>query len=399
MNDKLPPQNIEAEEAILASILLEPNLMNRVAEVITTDSFYVPSHQHIYQAALELYHQEKPTDLMTVTTWLADHKLLKKIGGKNKLSQLVKGDILPNNIDRYAELVLEKYQRRQLINAANEINLLGYDTTTEIESIFDRAEEKIFNLTSNKKDKFQPQSLKDCLKSVFNQLDAQKSSIYPTGLEDLDALIGGLIKQDLIVIAARASMGKTWLACYLANYIAASQSLPVVFFSAEMSSEQLTKRFLAMHSGIDAQRLIRNQIYTDEYDNLVKALGLVVMDYIQKLGDRAAKNRAQAVGKFSGTFKDVAKEFGVPFVALAQINRGVESQSNKRPTMADIKDSGDIEQDMDLGLLLYRDEYYHANTKDKGVIEINVAKNRNGGTGVCQVLFEPTVGRFRNMTS
>ena len=167
MNDKLPPQNIEAEEAILASILLEPNLINRVAEIIIPNTFYVPSHQHIYQAALELYHQEKPTDLMTVTTWLADHKLLKKIGGKNKLSQLVKGDILPNNIERYAELVLEKSQRRQLINAAHQINLLGYDTTTEIESIFDQAEEKIFNLTSNKKDKFQPQSLKDCLKSVF----------------------------------------------------------------------------------------------------------------------------------------------------------------------------------------------------------------------------------------
>ena len=434
MNDKLPPQNIEAEEAILASILLEPKLMNRVAEIITPDTFYVPIHQHIYQAALEIYHQEKPTDLMTVTTWLADHKLLKKIGGKNKLAQLVKGDILPNNIEHYAELVLEKYQRRQLIKAANEINLLGYDTTTEIESIFNQAEEKVFNLTSNKKDKFQPQSLKDCLKSVFNQLDAQKSSIYPTGLEDLDALIGGLIKQDLIVIASRASMGKTWLACYLANYLASSQSLPVVFFSAEMSSEQLTKRFLAMHSGIDAQRLIRNQIYTDEYDNLVKALevmselpiiiddtpasvqnparmrsvlrriqsergslGLVVMDYIQKLGDRAAGNRAQVVGQFSGAFKDIAKEFDVPFLALAQINRGVESQSNKRPTMADIKDSGDIEQDMDLGLLLYRDEYYNPSTKDQGVMEINVAKNRNGATGVCKMLFVPTVGRFRNI--
>ena len=368
---------------------------------------------------------------MTVSTWLADHKLLKKIGGKNKLSQLVKGDILPSNIECYAELVLEKSQRRQLINAAHEINLLGYDTTTEIESIFEQAEEKIFNLTTNKKDKFQPQSLKDCLRSVFNQLDARKSSIYPTGLENLDALIGGLIKQDLIVIASRASMGKTWLACYLANYLASSQSLPVVFFSAEMSSEQLTKRFLAMHSGIDAQRLIRNQIYTDEYDNLVKALavmgelpiiiddtpatvqnparmrsvlrriqsehgslGLVVMDYIQKLGDRAAGNRAQAVGQFSGAFKDIAKEFDVPFLALAQINRGVESQANKRPTMADIKDSGDIEQDMDLGLLLYRDEYYNSDTKDKGLMEINVAKNRNGGTGVCKVLFEPTLGEF-----
>jgi replicative DNA helicase len=189
-----------------------------------------------------------------------------------------------------------------------------------------------------------------------------------------------------------------------------------------------------MHSGIDSQRLIRNQIYQDEYDNLVKALGvlselpiiiddtpasiqnparmrsvlrriqsergslgLVVMDYIQKLGDRAAGNRAQAVGQFSGAFKDIAKEFDVPFVALAQINRGVENQANKRPTMSDIKDSGDIEQDMDLGLLLYRDEYYNASTEEKGVMEISVAKNRNGATGVCKVLFEPTFGGFDDM--
>ena len=398
------------------------------------DAFYVPSHQQIYSAALELYTQEKPTDFMTVTTWLSDHKLLEKVGGRKKIAQLVERTVSAVNIDLYAELVLDKYHRRQLIATANEIRELGYDTTIEIESVFEQSEEKIFNLTTNKKDRFQPQVIGDCLKSVFQKLEQGNSPGFSTGLSNLDALTGGLIKQDLIVIAARASMGKTWLACYLANHIACSQSLPVVFFSAEMSREQLTKRFLAMHSGIDSQRLIRNQVYEDEYDNLVKALGvlselpiiiddtpasvqnpskmrsvlrkiqsergtlgLVVMDYIQKLGDRAARNRAQAVGKFSGAFKDIAKEFGVAFVALAQINRGVESQSNKRPTMADIKDSGDIEQDMDLGLLLYRDEYYNPDTENQGVMEINVAKNRNGGTGVCQVLFKPTVGGFRNI--
>jgi replicative DNA helicase len=431
MTDKLPPQNIEAEEAILGGILLEPLAIGSVASLLTPEAFYVPAHQHIYQAALELYAQEKPTDLMTLTSWLSDHKLLRKVGGKHKLAQLVDGTVSALNIDRYAELVLDKYHRRQLIVTANEISALGYDTTTEIASVFEQSEEKIFNLTTNKQDRFQPQLIKDCLKSVFNKLDSEQTTIYSIGLADLDAKFGGLIKQDLIVIAARASMGKTWLACYLANHIVVSQKLPVVFFSAEMSREQLTKRFLAMHSGIDSARLMRNQIYTDEYDSLARALsvlrelpiiiddtpasvqnptrmrsvlrriqsehgalGLVVMDYIQKLGDRAARNRAQAVGQFSGTFKDAAKEFDVPFVALAQINRGVESQSNKRPTMSDIKDSGDIEQDMDLGLLLYRDEYYHADTKDKGVIEINVAKNRNGATGMFKVKFNPSVGRF-----
>ena len=230
-------------------------------------------------------------------------------------------------------------------------------------------------------------------------------------------------------------MGKTWLACYLANQIATTQQKPVVFFSAEMSQEQLTKRFLSMHTGIDSQRLIHNEIYEDEYDALVEGLsnltelsiiiddppaseltptkirsvlrriqsekgelGLVVLDYIQKLGDRSAGNRAQAVGKFSGAFKDIAKEFDVPFIALAQINRGVEGQANKRPFMSDIKDSGDIEQDMDLGLLLYRDEYYNPDTEEKGVMEIQVGKNRNGAIGKCKVKFEPSVGEFQSLS-
>ncbi len=258
---------------------------------------------------------------------------------------------------------------------------------------------------------------------------------YSTGLSNLDQLIGGLIKQDLIVVAGRPPMGKSWeLGCYFANYIATKEHKPVVFFSAEMSHEQLTKRFLSMHTGIDSHRLIHNQIYEEEYELLVSSLeqvsqlpiiiddtpasqltpakmrsvlrgiqlqkgeiGLVVLDYIQKLGDRSAGNRFQAIGKYSGACKDIAKMFDVPFIVLAQINRGVEGQSNKRPSMGDIKDSGDIEQDMDLGLLLYRDEYYNSNTKDTGVMEIIVGKNRNGSTGTCKVNFDPSVGNFKDI--
>ena len=299
------------------------------------------------------------------------------------------------------------------------------------ETIFDSSEEKIFNLTTNKQGLFQPKPINECLASVFNKIEQGSSPAYPTGLKDLDSLIGGLIKQDLIILSGRPSMGKSWLGCYLANYIAKSQQKPVVFFSAEMSSEQLTKRFLAMHTGIDLQRLIHNQIYEDEYDSLVEGLsnlaelpiiiddtpaseltptrirsvlrrissekgelGLVVLDYIQKLGDRAAGNRAQAIGKYSGTCKDIAKMFNIPFVALAQINRGVEAQSNKRPTMASIKDSGDLEQDSDLLLMLYRDEYYKSDTEDNGIMEIIVGKNRNGATGTCKVSFDPAIGKF-----
>ncbi len=423
--------NIEAEETILGGILFDPKAIIVLADMLPVEAFCLKSHQQIYQASLELYQQNKPTDLMGVSTWLDDHNLLDKIGGASKLVQLLNSTVSAVNIDRYALLVLDKYQRRQLVQVGHEIVELGCDTTTELETIFDASEEKIFNLTTDKTNQFQPKPINECLANVLNKLEQGSSPAYPTGLDDLDSIIGGLIKQDLIVIAARASMGKTWLACYLANQIATTQQKPVVFFSAEMSQEQLTKRFLSMHTGIDSMRLIHNQIYEDEYDALVEGLGnlaelpiiiddtpagqltptkirsvlrrvqsergelgLVVLDYIQKLGDRAAGNRAQAVGKFSGAFKDIAKEFDVPFVALAQINRGVEGQANKRPFISDIKDSGDIEQDMDLGLLLYRDDYYNPNTGDKGVMEIQVGKNRNGAIGMCKVKFKPTIGNF-----
>ena len=426
--------NIEAEEAILGGILRDPNAISIVAEILPAEAFCLQIHQQIYKAALEIYQKDKPTDLMEVSTWLADNDLLDKVGGQAKLSQLLPRTVSATNIDRYTALVLDKYQRRQLVKIGHEITDLGYDTATELKTIFDTSEEKIFNLTTNKQDKFQPKPINECLANVFNKIEQGSSPAYPTGLNDLDSLIGGLIKQDLIVVAARPSMGKSWLGCYLADYIAKNEKKPVVFFSAEMSEEQLTKRFLAMHTGIDAQRLMHNQIYEEEYDSLVEGLGtltelpiiiddtpagqltptrirsvlrriqmnkgelgLVVLDYIQKLGDRAAGNRAQAIGKYSGACKDIAKIFNVPFVVLAQINRGVEGQGNKRLSMSDIKDSGDIEQDMDLGLLLYRDEYYKSDTADKGNMEIIVGKNRNGGTGTCKVMYDLSIGKFGDL--
>jgi replicative DNA helicase len=434
MNDTIP-QNIEVEENILGGILLDPSAMSRVIDLLTPESFYLEAHATIYRSAVELYRQDKPTDLISLGSWLSDHKLLKQVGGQSKLVQLLERTVSAVNIDHLASLIVDKYKRRQLIAVGQDLVQLGRDTATELESIFDQSEEKIFNLTVNKHEQFKPTTIGDCLATVFHKLSEGSSPAYPTGLATLDGLIGGLVKQDLIIVAARASMGKTWLACHLANQIATTLNQPVVFFSAEMSKEQLTKRLLSMHTGIDSHRLIHNQVYSDEYEALVKALGvltelpiiiddtpasaltptkirsvlrqirhdrgelgLVVLDYIQKLGDRAAGNRAQVVGKFSGAFKDIAKEFDVPFVALAQINRGVESQSNKRPGMADIKDSGDIEQDMDLGLLLYRDEYYNNDSLERGIMEVIVGKNRNGSVGTCKVAFEPSVGRFTNLS-
>jgi replicative DNA helicase len=429
MNNQLPPSAIEAEELILGGILFDPRALSRIADILPSEAFYVFAHQKIYQAALELYHKNEPTDIMTVSNRLSDHNELEKLGGMARLGQLLERTVSAANIDRYAEIVLDKYLRRQLITASLEINELSSDTTLELEEVFQQSQSKVFEITVNQQSRFQPESIGDCLAQVYQQLEGGTIPSYSTGLSALDDISGGLFKQDLIVVAARASMGKTWFGCHLANQVVSQYQLPVVFFSAEMSKPQISKRFLAMHSGIDSSRLMRNIVYEDEWDNLVKAsgiladlpiiiddtpaslqnparmrsalrkirtekgqIGLVVMDYIQKLGDRAAGNRAQAIGKFSGSFKDIAKEFEVPFVALAQINRGVEGQTNKRPLMSDIKDSGDIEQDADLILLLYRDEYYHPDPQDKGIMEINIGKNRNGATGVTKVQFNPMIG-------
>lgn len=426
-------ENIEAEEAILGGVLLDPYAIDRVANNLIPEAFYITAHQAIYRAVLALHQQGLPIDLITVTTWLKDYKQLDRAGGKNKLAQLLNRTVSAVNVDAMAELVMEKYQRRRLLTVGEEIVQLGKETATKLPVILSEVESKIFNLTQHKESRFQPQSIGDCLPAAFTSLEQGVTPGLATGLVDLDGLMGGLARKDLIVVAGRASMGKTWVGCYLANQVAL-QGLPVVFFSAEMSKEQLVKRFLAMHSGIDSQRLIQNKVYKSEWEALSKAvgvlselpiiiddapasslhapkmrsvlrriqkergtLGLVVLDYIQKLGDRAAGNRAQAVGAIAGHCKDIAKEFNVPFLALAQINRGVETQVNKRPSIADIKDSGDIEQDMDIGLLIYRDDYYNSESPSKGKMEINVAKNRNGPNGVCEVWFTPETGNFRTI--
>jgi replicative DNA helicase len=267
----LLPQNLDAEEGVLGGILLDPSTISLVVVILPPEAFYLMAHQLIYKAALALHGKGKPTDLMSVTTWLADHEKLEKVGGQSKLAQLVDRTVSAVNIDRYAELILDKYRRRQLIDAGHNIVALGEDTSTELETVLEQSEQKVFEVTSYQSDRFQAEPIGECLIDAFSQLESEETSGLDTGLLDLDGLTGGLIRQDLIVIAARASMGKTWLACHLANYLA-SKGMPVVFFSAEMSKPQLAKRFLAMHSRIDSQRLIQNKVYNSDWKTLSTAV-------------------------------------------------------------------------------------------------------------------------------
>lgn len=426
------PMNVEAEEAILGGILIDPEAFSRVSELLSPEIFAINAHQIIYRAAATLSSQGKPTDLMSVCNWLINHEQLDKIGGQSKLAQLIDRTVSAVNVDQYALLIEEKYKRRKLIEAGYKIAQLGQELAMPLEDILASAEKQILAINANNIQEIS--STGDCAISVMADLESGYKPGYSSGLVDLDNLIGGLVKKDLVIVAARASMGKTWFGGHLALQFARKQRLPVVFFSAEMSKESLTKRFLASLSGINAQRLIWNDIRKSEWEDIAKGvgeltelpifiddtpgttltpagmrnvlrrvgaqrgkIGLVILDYIQLLGERNSSNRAQDVGLIAGHCKAIAKEFNIPFVALAQINRGVEARNDKRPMMSDLKDSGDIEQDADLAIMLYRDEYYNPESADKGQIELIVRKQRNGSLGTAKAFFNPETGTFKSI--
>jgi len=430
----LPPQSIEAEESILGGILFDPKAIGRVIDVMVTEAFYVQAHQEIYQAALALHSQGKPTDLITVTIWLRDHHLLDHIGGTAYLAQLVDRTVSAVNIDRYAALVMDKYLRRQLISAGHEIVDLGYDSTQNLEVVFDEAEKKIFSLTQNR-----PQEglipLNETLIHTFQEMEQlqQQTALpgIPTDFYDLDAMTGGFQRSDLIIIAGRPSMGKTSFSLNIAHNVA-KQNLTVAIFSLEMSKEQLSQRLLATEANIESNRLRSGRLAQNDLEKIIDAmsnlsilpiyiddsssltvtqmrsqvrrlqasqkgqLGLVLLDYLQ-LMDGGSDNRVQELSRITRSLKGLAREVNVPVIALSQLSRAVESRNNKRPMMSDLRESGSIEQDADLVMMLYRDEYYNPDTPDRGVAEVIVTKHRNGPTGAIKLLFQAGQTRFVNL--
>jgi len=431
----LPPQNVEVEEAILGGILLDPEALGRVADVLNADAFYIPAHQDIYRAALALNSQGKPKDLINVSAWLSDHDLLEKVGGLNKLVQLVERTVSAVNIDALAALVMDKFLRRQLIKAGSEIVQLGYETATELETVLDQSEQKIFGLTQ-----VRPQPglipISDTLIQAFQEIETRHEEVALPGLTcgfyDLDAMTGGFQKSDLIIIAARPSMGKTALSLNIAYNIAATHRLPVAVFSLEMSKEQLVQRLLASEAGIESNRLRSGRVSQNEWEPLSQAvgmlselpifiddtanmavmqmrsqarrlqaesggkLGIILLDYLQ-LMEGGSDNRVQELSKITRSLKGLARELNVPVIALSQLSRGVEARTNKRPMMSDLRESGSIEQDADLIMMIYRDAYYNPDTPDRDITELIIAKHRNGPTGTIKLLFDPQFTKFRNL--
>ncbi|TFI53711.1 replicative DNA helicase [Mastigocladus laminosus UU774] len=434
-SDRLPPQNIEVEEAILGGILLDPEAISRVSDRLVADCFYINAHKDIYKAAVVLHSQGKPTDLLSVTSWLADNDLLHRVGGRNKLASLVDRTVSAINIDALASLVMEKYMRRQLIKAGNEIVQLGYQTESELPVILDQAEQKIFAVTQER-----PQSglvhISDSLVNAFEEIETRHQGVslpgIPCGFYDLDAMTSGFQRSDLIIVAGRPSMGKTAFCLNLGYNVAALYKLPVAIFSLEMSKEQLVQRLIASEAEIESGYLRSGRISQAQWEPLSRAigllsempifiddtpnitvtemrsqarrlqaevgsdLGLIIIDYLQ-LMEGGGDNRVQELSRITRSIKGLARELSVPVIALSQLSRGVEARTNKRPMMSDLRESGSIEQDADLVIMLYRDEYYNPDTPDRGIAEVNITKHRNGPTGTIKLLFDPQFTKFKNL--
>ncbi len=434
----VPPQNIQAEEVVLGGILLDPDAIGRIADLIKPEAFYINAHQEIYKTALLLHTQGKPTDLTSMSAWLADNNSLEKIGGNAKLVELVENVSSTASIEQVANLISDKFIRRQLIKSGNEVVQLGFDQSQKTNEVLDKAEQKIFEISQEKPTKGLTQA-SEILTSTFNEIEARSLGKEEVGVKtlfyDLDALTQGFQRSDLIIVAGRPSMGKTSMVLNIARNVAQSQDLPVCVFSLEMSKEQLTYRLLSLEVGIESGRLKTGRltpeqwpllgeginslsqipIFIDDKPNLSvlemralcrrliaeqkKKLGLIVIDYLQLMEGTTPDNRVQELSRITRGLKGMARELNVPVIALSQLSRGVESRTNKRPLLSDLRESGSIEQDADLVCMIYRDEYYNPETEDRGIAEIIITKNRNGPTNTVKLLFEPQYTRFRNLAN
>lgn len=437
---KLPPQSIEAEMSILGGILLENEAINRVLDVLVPEDFYRETHRKIMRAMIELNEHREPCDLITLTTMLKKRGDLEEVGGGAYLATLV--DFVPTaaNIAYYSKIVKEKAILRTLIFAATEIITQGYDEQVEIEQLLDNAQKNIFDISENKlKPAFYQVSaiLKDTIKNI-EALYEKKDHVtgVPTGYQDLDEKTAGFQRGDLIIIAGRPSMGKTAFALNIAQYAAihAQPNQPVALFSLEMSKEQLVTRLLCSEARVDASRLRTGHLLETDWHKLTRGasalheakifiddtpaisvlemraksrrlkaehnVGMIVVDYLQLMrGGSNPESRQQEISEISRSLKALAKELEVPVVALSQLNRGLESRTDKRPMMSDLRESGAIEQDADVIMFVYREEVYDKeNPELKGKAEIIIGKQRNGPIGTVNLAFLGEYTRFENLS-
>ena len=437
--ERMPPASVEAEQAVLGAMLLKPEAVTTAAEELSADDFYRETHRLIYEAMMELKDRTEPVDLVTLTEQLKKADKLAKIGGIPALSLIANSVPTAANVHYHARIVHEKAQLRSLISAATEIAGAAYESADEVEDIMDNAEKRILAVSSGKRSKdFVP--LQEILLDTLEQIDARynnKGSItgLPTGFTELDHLTAGLQKSDLILVAARPSMGKTAFTLNIAAHVVLRAREPVAFFSLEMSKEQLVQRLLCSEGRIDSQRLRVGELEEKEWGDLIDTanrlsaaplyiddtpgitvmelrskarrlkaehgLSLIVIDYLQLMQGRASKNgdnRQQEISEISRSLKALARELNVPVIALSQLSRSVESRQVKRPMLSDLRESGSLEQDSDIVMFLYREDYYDPETENKNITEVIIAKHRNGPVDTVDLTFLKQFTKFGNLS-
>ena len=435
---RIPPQNLDAEAALLGSIMQRPDAMYEIIDIISPESFYSEKHRMVISAMVDLFRKSNPIDLLSVSARLKEMGQLDQIGGASFLAELVQNVPSASNAKYYAEVVQKKFMMRRLIEAAELISNLGFNETVELEEILDRAEKHVFDVTNfSSIHKFV--ELKDELSEAWERLDKLHNSKaglrgVATGFVELDNKLSGLQKSDLIILAARPSMGKTSLALDIARQTAVAHNTPVGIFSLEMSSQQLVDRMLAAQSNVDAWKLrtgrltredefqsIRQSldelskapIYIDDQpgNNILKmrsvarrlksekGLKLLVVDYLQLMlpvNSRASDNLVQQVTEISRSLKNLARELDIPVLALSQLSRAVE-QRGGRPRLSDLRDSGSIEQDADVVMFIHREDKYKEQAEKNNIAEILIEKHRNGETGKVELFFNDKKVTFQSM--
>lgn len=436
---RLPPQSLEAEVSVLGGVLLENEALNRVLEVVNEGDFYREAHRQIFSALLHLYERNEPADLITLSEVLKKRAALEEVGGIEYLNFLVNSVPTAANIAYYAKIIKEKSILRKLINRATEIINLGFGDAGDVDESLDRAERLIFEISEDRvRPSFFP--IKDIIKASFKTIEnlyekKQLITGVPTGFTKLDALTSGLQPSDLIIVAGRPSMGKTALALNITQHAAIEDGIPSAIFSLEMAKEQLALRLLCSEAKVDAHRLRGGFLSETDWPKLTRAagslseapifiddtpgltvlemraksrrlkaehnLGLVVVDYLQLMRGRAnSETREQEISDISRSLKALAKELRLPVIALSQLNRKVEDRGDRRPQLADLRESGAIEQDADVIIFLYRDEVYNRSEDNphKGKAEIIIGKQRNGPTDKFELAFLDKYTCFENLS-
>lgn len=434
---RVPPQDLEGERSVLGAMMLERSAVTACIETLKPEDFYRPAHGYIFEAILELFEKNEPVDEVTVHSALKLTGRLDAVGGIDYLNELCASTPTAANVDHYARMVRNAALTRKLINAATGIVSAGYEGASDVNVLLDQAESTVFEITSSR-DQRSYTEMKDAVKDAFKQIEKlyeRRDPItgVPTQYYDLDKMTSGLQPSDLIIVAGRPSMGKTAFALNMAQNAALKTGTPVLVFSLEMSTAQLVMRMLCSEARIDAHKLRAGALSKNDWPRLARAagdlaeapifiddtgsipvlemrakarrlkaerdLGLIVVDYLQLMRGRAnSEGREKEISEISRGLKALAKELNVPVVALSQLNRSLEQRQDKRPMLSDLRESGAIEQDADVIMFVYRDEYYNPESAEKGIAEIIIGKQRNGPVGTVQLRFVNSNVRFENLS-